>query len=328
MISRFRSRNWRGKAKHKFLSCDRFSGHVEMAHCDGLLKLGRFLQQRRSQCSSLLVQNRFVTPQSEFVPGPAPFLEWIETEKLVVDASYQREIGRRGAINVNQIAENFDWSKFAPVIVAPVEGGSSLLLMVSIGRRPRCCAVRRLCLAKLFRLTAHGRRRHMPPSTAILPRRLHSNSITQGSLLKILRHCAAEVCAAAEVEIVRQIQPNLKRGQTSAVGALTRCFNLYGRDTLITALQCITQTADGNPGFVKATIVEALCEVLNGVPEWRDAGELLLRTMDKFRFADVWGEIADGRDKIFPGTANKVMADKIRKFLSRKLGAPNGRAAA
>lgn len=70
-----------------------------------------------------LSANRFVTPQSEFVPGPAPFLEWIETDKLVVDASYQREIGRRGTINVNQIAENFDWSKFAPVIVAPVEGG-------------------------------------------------------------------------------------------------------------------------------------------------------------------------------------------------------------
>jgi hypothetical protein len=56
-------------------------------------------------------------------PGPAPFLEWIDTDKLVVDVTYQREIGRRGATNVNQIAENFDWSKFAPVIAAPVEGG-------------------------------------------------------------------------------------------------------------------------------------------------------------------------------------------------------------
>jgi ParB-like nuclease domain len=44
-------------------------------------------------------------------------------DELVVDVTYQREIGRRGAVNVNQIAENFDWSKFAPVIVAPVEGG-------------------------------------------------------------------------------------------------------------------------------------------------------------------------------------------------------------
>ena len=66
---------------------------------------------------------RFSSPISGFSPGPAPFLEWIETSKLVVDVTYQREIGRRGAVNVNQIAENFDWSKFTPVIVAPVEGG-------------------------------------------------------------------------------------------------------------------------------------------------------------------------------------------------------------
>jgi ParB-like nuclease domain len=70
-----------------------------------------------------LSTQRFSSPASEFSPGPAPFLEWIETDKLVVDVTYQREIGRRGATNVNQIAENFDWSKFAPVIVAPVEGG-------------------------------------------------------------------------------------------------------------------------------------------------------------------------------------------------------------
>src|SRR5258708_5463867 len=69
-----------------------------------------------------LSTQRFSSPASEFAPGPAPFLEWIETDKLVVDVTYQREIGRRGATNVNQIAENFDWSKFAPVIVAP-EGG-------------------------------------------------------------------------------------------------------------------------------------------------------------------------------------------------------------
>jgi hypothetical protein len=59
-----------------------------------------------------------------------------------------------------------------------------------------------------------------------------------------------------------------------------------------------------------------------------DAGELLLRAMDKFRFADAWGQIADGRDKIFPGTANKVMTEKIRRFLTRKLGTPSTKAAA
>jgi hypothetical protein len=42
--------------------------------------------------------------------------------------------------------------------------------------------------------------------------------------------------------------------------------------------------------------------------------------MDKFKFADTWDQIAAGRDKIFPSTASKMMADRIRKFLSRRLG--------
>ena len=61
----------------------------------------------------------------------------------------------------------------------------------------------------------------------------------------------ADVCAAADVEILRKnlIRSDIKKGQTHAVTALSRCLTLYGRDTLITALQCITQTADGNAGF-------------------------------------------------------------------------------
>ena len=42
-----------------------------------------------------LSTQRFSSPASEFSPGPAPFLEWIETDKLVVDVTYQREIGRQ-----------------------------------------------------------------------------------------------------------------------------------------------------------------------------------------------------------------------------------------
>jgi hypothetical protein len=42
--------------------------------------------------------------------------------------------------------------------------------------------------------------------------------------------------------------------------------------------------------------------------------------MDKFKFADAWDQIAAGRDKIFPSIASKMMADRVRKFLSRRLG--------
>lgn len=132
----------------------------------------------------------------------------------------------------------------------------------------------------------------------------------------------ATICSAAGVEVIRRNIPlsKMKVGQTQAIGALTRCLKLYGSDTLITSLQCITQTADGNAGFVRATIIEALCQVLHDAPAWRESGDALLRVMDKFRFHDAWEQIVAGRDKMFPSTACKMMADKIRRFLTRRLG--------
>jgi hypothetical protein len=50
-------------------------------------------------------------------------MDSIEVKRLVTDKTYQREISRAGSINVERIAEYFEWAKFSPVIVAPVEGG-------------------------------------------------------------------------------------------------------------------------------------------------------------------------------------------------------------
>lgn len=278
-----------------------------------------------------LTTKRFTIPQSEFSPGPAPFLEWIETEKLIVDTAYQREIGRRGTANVHQIAENFDWSKFAPVIVAPVEGGQFAIVD---GQHRTTAAMLRGQTKVPCQVVQADRSKQAAAYAAV------NGNITKTTAQQLYHAKVAacdpqalqlsEICASAGVEIVRRnlIQSQLKPGQTAAVIALSRCLDLYGRDTLITALQCITQTADGNAGFVRSTIIEAICEVLHETPAWRDAGEMLLRAMDKFKFADVWDQIAAGRDQIFPSTAKRTMADFLRKFLKRKLGQGSGSEAA
>jgi hypothetical protein len=270
-----------------------------------------------------LSTQRFTSPTSEFSPGPAPFLEWLETGKLVVDATYQREIGRRGAVNVNQIAANFDWSKFAPVIVAPVEGG---LFAIVDGQHRTTAAMLRGQEKVPCQVVQADRAKQAAAYAAV------NGNITKTTAQQIYHAklaakdpdalALAEICLVAEVEILRSglIRSEVKKGQTYAITALNRCLAKYGRNTLITALQCITQTADGNAGFVRSTIIEALCEVLHDAPVWQEAGEQLLRAMDKFKFADAWDQIAAGRDKIFPSTAGKMMAEKIRRFLSRKLG--------
>lgn len=60
--------------------------------------------------------------------GAAPMLQWVPIADLVVDDRYQRRIAGAGRSNVRRIAEGFCWSKFAPVIVAPVAGGKFAII--------------------------------------------------------------------------------------------------------------------------------------------------------------------------------------------------------
>lgn len=268
-------------------------------------------------------------PQSPFLPGPVPQLLWISTEEFVVDHAYQREIGRRGRANILHIAEHFDWSKFAPVIVSPVEGG---LYAIVDGQHRTTAAMLRGIERVPCQVVQADRAQQAAAYAAVngnitktTPQQLFHARLTAGD--KEAQELA-EVCSAAKVEIPRRnlILAKMKVGQTQAVGALSRCLRDYGRDTLITALQCITETADGNAGFVRATIVEGLCEVLHG-SAWRDAGEALLRAMDDFSFPDVWGEITDGRDQIFPATVRRLFAEKITEHLTTRTS-PSQKAAA
>jgi hypothetical protein len=268
----------------------------------------------------------FTRPETEFAPGPAPQLQWLETEKLLVDPTYQRDIGKRGSQNIRQIAENFDWSKFAPVIVAPVEGG---LFAIVDGQHRTTAAMLRDILSVPCQVVQADRAKQAEAYAAVngnvtktTPQQLfHARLAAQDpKALEI-----AEICAAGFVEIVRRNVPlsDMKRGHTQAIGAITRCLDFYGRETLITALQCITQTSDGNPGFVRPTIIEALCEVLKSNPQWRDAGEKLLRTMDNFDFADAWEEVMAGRNFILSPAVKSALVERIRAFLAKRLRLKN-----
>lgn len=56
-------------------------------------------------------------------PGPAPMLQWIKIADLIIDDSYQRPLGQSNWKAIQKIAANFLWSRFQPLLVAPVEGG-------------------------------------------------------------------------------------------------------------------------------------------------------------------------------------------------------------
>ncbi len=92
-------------------------------------------------------------------------LTWVENAPMVVDDSYQRAMGSLAWRHIIAIADNFDWSKFTPVIVAPVEGGFYAIIDGQHRPRPPSYTTSRKCLAASYRRTGPSRRRRSRRST-------------------------------------------------------------------------------------------------------------------------------------------------------------------
>jgi ParB-like nuclease family protein len=61
-------------------------------------------------------------------PQPQPDVLWIDIDRLVVDETYQRPIEKSGRKNIQAIAFEFSWSRFTPVLLAPVEEGKLAII--------------------------------------------------------------------------------------------------------------------------------------------------------------------------------------------------------
>ena len=222
--------------------------------------------------------------------GPAPMLQWISIADLVVDPSYQRPIIGKGRRNVDQIARSFTWSCFAPVVVSPVEGGRFAIID---GQHRTTAAALAGFDTVPCQVVIAAQQEQAAAFKAI-------NGITTAISAMALQAAAlvakepwaveiADVCTRAEVELLRYPIPVDKQapGQTMAVGALTQCLKRYGADTLITALQCVTQTSNNQPGMLSARIIKALCAVLHENHTWRDSGLALFDAFDQVDLAAI-----------------------------------------
>ena len=236
--------------------------------------------------------------------GPAPMLEWVRIDRLVIDDTYQRPISKSGATNARRIAEAFRWSHFAPAIVAPIEGGMFAVIdgqhrvtaAAACGFDAVPCQIiiaDRSEQARAFR-AVNGF------VTKMSRMAIHAAAVAGGDPAALILD---EACRTAGVMLLRYpVQASeQKPGQTHAVQACAMCLERYGRDTLITALQCVTETENNQPGMLTGPLIKALCEVLAGTPRWRDAGEALLRAFDDYDLTeaiDVAERIATGSPRV------------------------------
>ena len=59
----------------------------------------------------------------EPIDQPAPMLDWVRIDRIVMDEDFQRPLNRKNWESIKRIAANFQWSRFSPVLLAPIEGG-------------------------------------------------------------------------------------------------------------------------------------------------------------------------------------------------------------
>lgn len=59
---------------------------------------------------------------------PSPMLDWVRIDRMVIDDTYQRELGRTNWTAIRKIAADFRWSRFSPVLLAPSENGKFAII--------------------------------------------------------------------------------------------------------------------------------------------------------------------------------------------------------
>jgi hypothetical protein len=256
--------------------------------------------------------------------GPAAMLQWIAIADLIVDVSYQREITRVGRSNINRIVEEFSWAKFAPVIVSPVPGGKYAIVDGQHRTTAAAiCGIEQVPCAIILvdqKGQAAAFKAINGATTKMSPMATFHAALLAGDEEAI---AVKEACDCAEVEILRYpvAATEQKAGQTMAVSTIEKAFKRHGRDTVITALQCVTQTNDGNVGLLIAPVIVAICEVLAENPHWCNAGSALFDVFDEINLEE---EIGNARtisaQKRNIGVA-VVLANRLREILAQKLGA-------
>ncbi len=248
-------------------------------------------------------------------PGPAPQLEWLPVSQLKFDDSYQRRIAKLGEKHVRQIARAFDWRLFAPVIVAPIEGGG--FAVIDGQHRSHAAALRGIdkvpCQIVMADRAMQARAfAGMNGNQAIrlAPYQVHRAALAAGDpKAKAL----ADVCEQAGAVIVaNKTAAKMERGDTIAVNTIYRMIAEHGPQVTTAALEAIIKTADGHPGLVIALAITAYAALFRRRPDLPDF-DGLLDALDDFDLPAAMAEAQAASVK--SAQQRDVLADKIEQFL-------------
>lgn len=230
-------------------------------------------------------------------PGPAPMLQWLRIEALVVDDSYQRELRPANWTAIRRIAARFKWSRFSPVFVAPVEGGKFAI----IDGQHRTHAAAICGFAEVpCQIVQMSREEQAASFAAVngLVTKVSNGQITKAALAAgeawAIDCHRAVAYAGAQLMLANNTTDNKKAGEVYALALVKRLVG-GGKGALVTtALAALNRAECGKiPDYWTGPVLKVL---LNGVadrPHLESQSARLSQLLDRF---DVWDALEQAQE--------------------------------
>lgn len=254
--------------------------------------------------------------------GPVSQLQWLEIASLAVDPRYQRGIVQAGRRNIRLIAERFSWSRFAPVIVAPAEGGRYAIVdgqhrttaALAIGLTSVPCLIIQADPTE----QARAFRAINAQTTKISTTQLYHADLAGGDEEA---KAIDALCKGAGVSIPRSPTGArfMKRGQTLAIDALRRLSKERRPLALALLRGIVSQSTDGT-NLLRQTIIEGLRLVLIARSAWWRDEVTFIRALDEIDLEAEWGRAMAQKAANRTLSANDAMAARLIVVLEPRLG--------
>lgn len=250
--------------------------------------------------------SKYLKTSSE--PGPAPMLQWIDVDLLVVDDSYQRELKAGNWKAIHRIATGFRWSRFSPVFVAPVEGG----LYAIIDGQHRVHGAKMAGIESVPCQVVHMTREEQAAAFAAV-----NGEVTKVTAWQVFKAAltagepwaadAAQAAKEAGCELMTQNASSWTKQpkQIYAVTGFRRVVETHGRDRVIAALSAIAK-AEGYSDSPESWDGGVLLPVLSACAQRPKAVAHGAAFVEFLEMWPLWDEI----ERI-----QKVTKDRIRKGL-------------
>jgi hypothetical protein len=261
-----------------------------------------------------------VPPKPSADLGRPGELKWIPLDKLRVDENYQRPVEAKGKKNIRRIVEEFHWTKFAPLIVAPRAGGVFAIIdgqhhaiaAAIHGKVPEVPCWVLSCTpeqeARAFS-TING------IVTRVHPLHMFRARIASGDPAAVAADQAAR--AAGARILFRPVEAkHMKPGETLAGRTIEIVLARYGHDVVVMAMELITKTGDGNPGFLRADLIEGFSECLYTHPAWAKAQDAVRAAVTTKTVRAIYAEATNS----VVGTNRARVAAVLTNLLTTRIG--------